>query len=211
MILRNLRAAAPICWALLGLLALFGSINPMQAAIAPDSLRLRPLPTISPEQNAQNVPATSTVSVEYDATIDGRTVSTRTFAVHGMQTGLVTQTYRVVGGRIEVAPQHPFKPGEIVHTTATTSTLDLIGQGPMTPTVWTFRVGVTAGAGVFWNSGQALGANPSSAVALGDLDGDGDLDAFVTNDASDNELYFNNGGGNFLQSDHHQVRPEILA
>jgi hypothetical protein len=41
-------------------------------------------------------------------------------------------------------------------------------------TVW-----LNDGSGYFEDSGQRLGQFPSAAVALGDLDGDGDLDAFV--------------------------------
>jgi hypothetical protein len=35
-------------------------------------------------------------------------------------------------------------------------------------------------------------------LALGDLDGDGDLDAFIVNSLSANQILTNDGGGNFL-------------
>ena len=56
------------------------------------------------------------------------------------------------------------------------------------------------------NSGQALGTRGSQAVALGDVDSDGDLDAFVGNTQSSgesfvndepNEVWLNDGQGNF--------------
>jgi hypothetical protein len=37
------------------------------------------------------------------------------------------------------------------------------------------------GTSMFSDSGQSLGSSLSTAVALGDVDGDGDLDAFVAN------------------------------
>jgi hypothetical protein len=49
------------------------------------------------------------------------------------------------------------------------------------------------GSGVFSDSGQRLGLENSKAVALGDLDGDGDLDAFVGNGKAD-EVWINTGG-----------------
>jgi hypothetical protein len=49
------------------------------------------------------------------------------------------------------------------------------------------------GKGEFTDSGQRLGRSNSKAVALGDLDGDGDLDAFVGNGKAD-EVWINTGG-----------------
>jgi len=56
------------------------------------------------------------------------------------------------------------------------------------------------GAGVFTDSGQRLGNLPSTSVALGDLDGDGDMDAFVTSFSGPNKVWLNNGAGVFLDS-----------
>jgi hypothetical protein len=47
------------------------------------------------------------------------------------------------------------------------------------------------------DSGQRLGAEPSEAVELGDLDGDGDLDAFVANRTGGSEIWRNDGAGTF--------------
>ena len=56
------------------------------------------------------------------------------------------------------------------------------------------------GAGVFTDSGQRLGNLPSTSVALGDLDGDGDLDAFATNFSGPSKVWINNGAGIFSDS-----------
>lgn len=55
------------------------------------------------------------------------------------------------------------------------------------------------GSGGFTDSGQRLGREESHAVALGDLDGDGDLDAFVGNWGADT-LWLNDGSGRFSDS-----------
>ncbi len=49
-------------------------------------------------------------------------------------------------------------------------------------------------AGDFVDSGQVLGNHASRRVELGDLDGDGDLDAFVTNWEEGNRVWLNQGG-----------------
>ncbi|MGD1699911.1 FG-GAP-like repeat-containing protein [Dapis sp. BLCC M229] len=54
--------------------------------------------------------------------------------------------------------------------------------------------------GNFVDSGQALGNAISSGVDLGDVDGDGDLDAFIANIASSDKVWLNDGSGTFTDS-----------
>ena len=60
---------------------------------------------------------------------------------------------------------------------------------------------VTAQAVIFVDSGQRLGRASSRSVSLGDLDQDGDLDAFVANHEWDlNEVWLNDGTGFFTDN-----------
>ncbi len=63
------------------------------------------------------------------------------------------------------------------------------------------RVWFNDGSGLFRDSGQKLGQNDSISVALGDIDGDGDLDAFVVNElGADLRIWLNDGSGQFSDS-----------
>lgn len=60
--------------------------------------------------------------------------------------------------------------------------------------------GITPSFGLFTDSGQALGSSDSHDVSLGDLDGDGDLDAFVINRTQPSKIWMNDGNANFTDS-----------
>jgi len=62
------------------------------------------------------------------------------------------------------------------------------------------KVWLNDGQGHFTDSGQTLGDQASFAVALGDVDGDGDPDALVGGFASNDELWLNDGQGVFSDS-----------
>ena len=73
------------------------------------------------------------------------------------------------------------------------------------------KVWLNDGLGHFTDSGQELGSLLSNGVGLADLDGDGDLDAFVANTGGNlcnrsapcgqpNKVWLNNGAGNFSDS-----------
>ena len=59
------------------------------------------------------------------------------------------------------------------------------------------KVWLNDGNGMFADSGQFLGEMRTRDVALGDLDGDGDLDAISATQGDGNAVWLNDGSGNF--------------
>jgi hypothetical protein len=176
---------------LAGLFAFGGLAAPM----------LRPgNPVLSPAANANAAPRDGAVSITYDEDINPSTASTETFAVHAMQSGLLAETLGVNGDTIALTPAQPFKPGELVQATATTGTLNFFGEGPISSTVWQFRAAVGVSRGVFTSGWSSASSTQGADVALGDLDGDGDLDTFVANVNQANQVWLNEGGGVFTDS-----------
>ncbi|WP_165360879.1 FG-GAP-like repeat-containing protein [Candidatus Chloroploca sp. Khr17] len=77
-------------------------------------------------------------------------------------------------------------------------------------TVWVNQGGLQAGvAGVFVDSGQRLGNLFSYAAALGDLDGDNDADALVTNSGAATKVWRNEGLSGLQTA--YQIRDGVLA
>jgi uncharacterized repeat protein (TIGR01451 family) len=143
---------------------------------------------LHPPRNAITATLDTIVSVTYDEPIDPSTVTSRTFAVYGMQSGLVTATHTVVDGNtIVVTPPSPFHQGELVYAIATTRTLNITGTGPISATQWQFnadRVISRCVAGLVTDtvaSANLLDVYASS-VAWGDYDNDGDLDVLLAGD-----------------------------
>ena len=172
----------------------------LPAAVPPPKSLFAPtLQAINPIPNTHTAPVTTTISIIYNENINPATVSTQTFAVHAGQTGRLTQTFQINGGNITLIPSQPFKPGELVQVTATTGALNLSGTGPVSSTVWEFRTEVKVGSGIF-ESGSWVGSSNGAEVALGDMDGDGDLDAFFARDPHSNQVWLNNGDSTFTNT-----------
>jgi hypothetical protein len=157
-----------------------------------------------PISNALNVPITSNVSITFDEPISLTSVTSRTFAVYGNQSPIFTGTYSLsdLSRTVTLDPARAFFPGERVNATVATATLNITGEQAIFPTIWQFWTAVDGGSGHFTDSLQSLGNFTSTAVAMGDVDGDSDLDAFVANsyDGEPNKVWRNDGTGTFSDS-----------
>jgi uncharacterized repeat protein (TIGR01451 family) len=124
-------------------------------------------------------------------------VTTETVTVHGGFQGRMEGTFSA--GSIVFNPTADFHPGELVRTSVTTGVI--ADRLPLSKThVWQFRTAVESGRGWFVDSGQALGSNNARTAELADLDGDSDLDAFVSNYEQADTAWLNDGSGTYQQA-----------
>ena len=152
--------------------------------------------TVTPTAGSHDASTSSDIEAVFDQPINPVTVNFNSFGVHSMTRGQITGAVAALSttdNAITMNPNLDFFPGEQVAATASNSILGASGQ-PAVPFVWQFRAGVTSGTAVFNDSGQQLGSANSYRVELGDLDSDGDLDAFVANSSEGNTVWFNDQG-----------------
>ena len=173
-----------------------------QVEVLEDRTLLTQVTALNPGANSHVAPLGTDVEATFDQNIDGSTVNDQTFVIHAMQSrrllaasGDIT-SLTTMNATVTLEPAADFHPGEMVQVTVTAG-IESTGAEPAVPHVWQFRTAPTGGSGLF--SGQTLGHSTNTDVALGDVDGDGDLDAFVANDY-DNRIWLNDGSGNFTDS-----------
>ncbi len=150
-----------------------------------------------PAMGSHQAPLTSAVVITFDQHMSPTSMTTKTFAVQAMQTGVLTEVYVVDGQLVGLTPTMPFKPGELVQVSLTTGTLSVYGERPISPTVWQFKMRAIGGSAVFSDTGFGVDYWD---IGLGDLDGDGDVDAVIAKDYVGNSIFFNDGQGGFTPS-----------
>ena len=166
--------------------------------------------SVDPAENSLAAPVSTNISATFDQAVTAGTSDT-TFVVQGSQS-----VGRLQGGDTAVSasgntvthdPANNFKAGELVRATVTNG---ITTTGAANPYVWEFRTAVGGGLGTFTNTGQVI-ADPAlvgpqtrantQGVALGDVDGDGDLDAVTANaDSTNARVYLNDGAAVFTDS-----------
>jgi uncharacterized repeat protein (TIGR01451 family) len=157
--------------------------------------------TNNPPNAAIAVAPTANISVTFNRPISPTTVTSRTFTVRGNQTGDYAGAYTVLSNTVTFDPARNFRPGEEIAVNLSSGIRSTDGI-TLTPYTWQFQAAVLGGTGIFTDSGQRLSSANTADVKLGDLDGDGDLDAFIGNVWTHipNEVWFNDGLGHFNDS-----------
>jgi len=168
--------------------------NPNNNISAPLILWVNPFTVTAtgPSGNGLVIARDGVISATFSQVVDSSTVNTRTFAVRGRQTGVYTGSYAF--GSVQFDAANDFKPGEEIVVNLSNG-IKAIEGSRLTPYAWQFRAAVVSGTGVFEDGGQTLGGSDTSGVALGDVDGDGDLDAFAGNYGQANRVWLNGGDG----------------
>ncbi len=192
------------------------SASAPSAAQGVRSLLIPPVPTpgsVNPAANALNVPPDADLSITYGGNpIDPSSVTTRTFPAFGSQSPIFEGTYTIPTQTLTFDPDRDFFPGERIDASATTGITSLGGESVPYPIVWQFWTAAEPGSAWFGRHpvSPTFGTGPSYDAALGDLDGDGDLDAFVVNGGGSisNTVWLNDNSGGFVLN---QVLPDTYS
>ena len=183
---------------LLILLLTVTAVAPTSAKLA-DPLLADPIYVVSttPLPNQLAVAQTAPVEITFNIALNTDTVTTETLTIHGDQTGFYRGPISYpTGTELEFSPSTVYKPGELVYVSASRD-ISSSGGEPLTAHTWQFTAQTGLGSAEFYTHpiSPTFGVGDSRTVALGDIDGDLDLDAVVANYNSGNKIWVNDGTG----------------
>ncbi len=159
-------------------------------------LPLTAVVTVEPLANSHDADPSTDIIANFDQELNPATATDQTFVAHTAQGGPLQGAAAAISGAgsaVRLDPTDNLFPGELVSVTATAGIQSTSGD-PNVARVWQFRTATGGGSGQFSDGGQSIGDHAGRGVALGDLDGDGDLDAFVANSLEEDRIWLNNGG-----------------
>jgi hypothetical protein len=188
-----------------------GALNEVAADQSPVSLMpeaVFEVTATNPLTNTLDVDVTSPISATFNSTLNTTTVSTSTFAVHGGFSGYLDGAFSFSDGdtQLDFDPTNDFKPGEVLQISASQA-ISSSGGDPLQPFVWNFTTATEESNAILSSHpvSPTFGAQTSHDIALGDLDGDSDLDVVVGKyDDLAETVWLNNGFGSFIT---HPISP----
>jgi hypothetical protein len=154
---------------------------------------------VKPTENDIQATANTDIDITFSENIEGGESGSSLF-VNGSFTGPISGTTSLNGKTLKFNSDENFQPGELV-TVTLEENFTISGNTTLDePHTFQFQVATAPAPGTFFDSGQSLGNLDGEKVALGDVDGDGDLDAIFANDDGYNTIFFNNGLAQFTDS-----------
>lgn len=161
------------------------------------------LVSVYPPQNALNVARNTEIGMKFSADMDFTTFNSNTVVVSGSLSGLLSGFFTI--GTSDSAVfilDEQLKAGEVVSVTITDQLYTDSAIQIDTTFTWQFIAAVDGGNNHFSQSTGSLGTHQSQGLALGDINGDGFIDAYVSNDGATgvdiNKVYLNDGTGAFV-------------
>ncbi|MCI1189926.1 FG-GAP-like repeat-containing protein [Hymenobacter sp. DH14] len=133
--------------------------------------------TLSPARNALAVARTAPVQVTLSQPVGASSGALRVFSA--LRGGRLAGTSTTSGNALVFAPAQAFQPGEVVSVTVPTTVQSSAGTPLAAPHVFQFTTAASGGTGTFGNGGVIPTFTPDQRTAVGDVDGDGDLDLLV--------------------------------
>ena len=176
---------------------LAGGVGALGVLVATTSWAQAPtVVSLTPGRNALAAPRATSVAVVFNQALASTAAIQGALRVFSQQAGgRKAGTATVSGSTLRFQPTVAFRPGETVRATLTAAAQSAEGLAAK-PQVFQFTTATTPSAGTF-TSGQETSAGDNGA-ALGDVDGDGDLDLVSLSYIGGNAIVsLNNGKGVF--------------
>ena len=150
-----------------------------------------------PAPNAQTAPLTTTLRVVFSETIAVPSVHSQTLAAEGAMSGHGAGIMLISGTAMIVTPTQPFFPGEWIKVTLISGTLSVGGAQHSGSWVWQFKARAAGGHAYLYPQASVDPEPDRYVLALGDVDGDGDVDAALRADSTGLQIWTNDGSGHF--------------
>lgn len=164
--------------------------------------------SVNPKPNDIHIPGPAMISVEFShKMLNG---NGQNYTVYGSMSGKRQGEYRKLNDKtLSFIPSRPFFPGENIQVILTREILSTAKQPVARPYVWSYQAAASKSPSKFDSVSRTFGSPSGNAtsVALGDIDGNGDIDIVTGNDKGGVIIFLNDGRGFF--PDEHRIGAKV--